>query len=138
VTETTTLVGATLEQRYHLETELGRGAVGVVYRARDAELERNVAVKVLPGAALDGEARARMIHEARAAAALNHRHIVSVHDVGEASGAPFIVMELVEGPNLRGAGALSLREISTTPTPTASSTATSSRRTCCSRAPRTA
>ena len=111
MTEAATLVGAALRGRYRIDAELGRGAMGVVYRARDTELNRDVAVKVLPGEALGGEARARLLHEARAAALLNHRHIVGVYDVGEESGAPFIVMELVEGTNLRGAGTLSLAEV---------------------------
>jgi predicted ATPase len=111
--DSTTLVGAVLQRRYRVEAEIGRGAMGVVYRARDLELDRGVAVKVLPGYGLDAEARARLMREARAAAALNHRNIVGVYDVGEESGAPFIVMELVEGPNLRGAGTLSLGEVVT-------------------------
>ena len=111
MSEAATLLGTALKGRYRIEAELGRGAMGVVYRARDTELDREVAVKVLPGAALDPEARARLQREARAAAALNHAHIVGVYDVGEAAGAPFIVMELVEGASLRGAGPLSLAEI---------------------------
>ena len=113
MTDSTTMLGASLRRRYRVDAELGRGAMGVVYRARDIELDRDVAVKVLPGYGLDAEARARLLHEARAAAALNHPHIVGVYDVGEESGAPFIVMELVDGSNLRGAAALSLSEIVT-------------------------
>ncbi len=107
------LPGAALKGRYRIEAELGHGAMGVVYRARDTELDRDVAVKVLPGEALSVETRARLLHEARAAAQLNHRNIVGVYDVGEEAGAPFIVMELVEGSNLRGAGTLSFAEIVT-------------------------
>ncbi len=113
MTEATTPPGAALGGRYRIEGELGRGAMGVVYRARDLELGRDVAVKVLPGDALGSEARARLLREARAAAQLNHRNIVAVYDVGEEAGAPFIVMELVEGTNLRGAGTLSLAEVVT-------------------------
>src|SRR5215831_18807163 len=91
--------GAILRQRYRLDSEIGRGGMGIVYRATDLELMREVAVKVVSEAA-STEARQRLIREARAAAALNHPHIISVHDVGEAQGVPFFVMELVDGPSL--------------------------------------
>src|SRR5262249_7442132 len=91
--------GAVLRQRYRLDSEIGRGGMGVVYRATDLELMREVAVKVVLEAA-SSDARQRLIREARAAAALNHPHIISVHDVGEAEGVPFFVMELVDGPSL--------------------------------------
>src|SRR5262245_42769683 len=91
--------GVVLRQRYRLDSEIGRGGMGVVYRATDLELMREVAVKVLVGAA-SSDARQRLIREARAAAALNHPHIIAVHDVGEAQGIPFFVMELVDGPSL--------------------------------------
>lgn len=92
--------GAVLRQRYRLDGEIGRGGMGVVYRATDLELMREVAVKVLPDTSSAPDARERLLREARAAAALNHPHIVSVHDVGEAQGMPFFVMELVNGPSL--------------------------------------
>src|SRR5262245_55935188 len=91
--------GAVLRQRYRLDSEIGRGGMGVVYRATDLELMREVAVKVVLEAA-SSDARQRLIREARAAAALTHPHIISVHDVGEAQGIPFFVMELVDGPSL--------------------------------------
>lgn len=91
--------GTVLRQRYRLDGEIGRGGMGVVYRATDLELMREVAVKVLSAAALS-DARQRLIREARAAAALNHPHIVSVFDIGEHEGIPFFVMELVQGPSL--------------------------------------
>jgi serine/threonine protein kinase len=91
--------GAVLRQRYRLDSEIGRGGMGVVYRATDLELMREVAVKVAPEAA-STDARQRLIREARAAAALNHPHIISAHDFGEEQGIPFFVMELVDGPNL--------------------------------------
>ena len=90
--------GTILRERYRLDSELGRGGMGTVYRATDLELHREVAVKILSGQTSDG--RERLIREARAAAALNHPHIVTIHDVGEASGLPFLVMELVAGPRL--------------------------------------
>jgi tetratricopeptide (TPR) repeat protein len=92
--------GSILRERYRLDSEIGRGGMGVVYRATDLELHREVAVKVLPTATSSVEARQRLMREARAAAALNHPHIISVHDVGEANGAPFFVMELAQGPSL--------------------------------------
>jgi serine/threonine protein kinase len=91
--------GTVLRQRYRLDSEIGRGGMGVVYRATDLELMREVAVKVVSEAA-SSDARQRLIREARAAAALNHPHIISVHDIGEAEGMPFFVMELVDGPTL--------------------------------------
>jgi len=90
-----------LNNRYRLQTELGRGGMGVVYRAHDTLLERDVAVKVLSDTALGAESRARLLREAQAAARLNHSNIVSVYDAGQAGGVPFIVMELVEGESLR-------------------------------------
>ena len=89
-----------LNGRYRLEHEVGRGGMGVVYRAHDDLLGRYVAVKVLSEAVLGGRGPARMLREAQAAARLNHPHIVSVYDAGEADGAPYIVMELVEGGSL--------------------------------------
>jgi len=91
--------GDVLRGRYRLDSQIGRGGMGVVYRATDLELHRRVAVKVISENSSD-DARERLIREARAAAALNHPHIVSVYDVGEANGLPFFVMELVEGPSL--------------------------------------
>ncbi|HSD45483.1 MAG TPA: protein kinase, partial [Pyrinomonadaceae bacterium] len=93
-------LGTILRNRYRLDSELGRGGMGTVYRATDLELEREVAVKVLSAASQTSDARNRLIREARAAAALNHPHIVTVHDVGEESGQPVLVMELVPGPRL--------------------------------------
>ena len=92
--------GTILRERYRLDSELGRGGMGTVYRATDLELQREVAVKVLSAASHRPDARERLIREARAAAALNHPHIVTIHDVGESSGFPFLVMELIGGPRL--------------------------------------
>src|SRR5689334_8226568 len=92
--------GTVLRDRYRLDSELGRGGMGTVYRATDLELQREVAVKVLSATSQTSEARERLIREARAAAALNHPHIVTIHDVGEENGFPFLVMEFVPGPRL--------------------------------------
>lgn len=78
--------------------------MGEVYRARDGRLHRDVAIKVLPGAGTDSEARLqRFALEARALAALNHPNILAIHDTGEQAGQPFLVTELVEGQTLRRA-----------------------------------
>ena len=74
--------------------------MGTVYRATDLELQREVAVKILSASSHTADGRERLIREARAAAALNHPHIVTIHDVGDAGGMPFLVMELVAGPRL--------------------------------------
>jgi tetratricopeptide (TPR) repeat protein len=102
--------GTVLGGRYRLEQELGRGGMGIVFRATDAQLARQVALKVLPAAASHG-ARERLIREARAAAALNHPAIVSVYDSGEHHALPFFVMELVEGSNLKDAPPTELTDI---------------------------
>ncbi len=102
--------GTVLAQRYKLNAELGRGGMGIVFRATDQKLKREVAVKVLP-AASSPALRERLIHEARAAAALNHPGIVAVHDVGDHAGIPFFVMELVQGVSLHEARPTELAEI---------------------------
>ncbi|HET7694128.1 MAG TPA: protein kinase [Vicinamibacterales bacterium] len=86
---------------YRLEQEIGRGGMGVVYRATDMTLQRPVAIKVLPGElTADADERRRLLREARAASSLNHPHIVTIHEVGEADGTAFIAMELVDGEPL--------------------------------------
>ncbi|MBI2898812.1 MAG: protein kinase [Planctomycetes bacterium] len=98
--------------RYEILGELGRGGMGVVYRARDAELNRTVAVKLLRGVA-EGDTRSRFLREARTAALLRHPGIVPVFDIGEEKGQPFFVMELIEGQGLDralAAKSLSVRE----------------------------
>ncbi len=87
--------------RYRVERVLGEGAMAKVLLAHDAELGREVAVKLLDeGLAADSSFRARFAREARVAAGLSHPNIVTVFDVGEADGRPFIVMELVPGRTL--------------------------------------
>lgn len=82
---------------YRIIDALGAGALGEVYRAHDERSQRQVALKVLGADPRDHEARARLLGEARAAAALNHPHICVIYDVGEADGQDYIAMELVEG-----------------------------------------
>jgi eukaryotic-like serine/threonine-protein kinase len=87
--------------RYTIEACIGEGGMGAVYRARDTRLGRLVALKLIADSAAGAEANARLLREARAAAALDHPNAVAVFDVGEHEGVPFIVMELVSGNTLR-------------------------------------
>lgn len=93
-------VGARLGP-YEIEAPLGAGGMGEVYKARDTRLHRSVAIKVVRVDKGDGpEDHRRLEREARAAAALKHRHICTIHDVGVHDGQPFIVMEYLEGGSL--------------------------------------
>jgi len=86
---------------YTIETEIGRGGMGVVYRARDEKLKRTVAVKVLPPElAFRRDIRARFIREAETAARLSHPNIVPIHTVGEANDLVYFVMGFVDGESL--------------------------------------
>lgn len=86
---------------YEIAEPLGAGGMGEVYRARDARLGREVAIKVLPEAfAADGDRMRRFEREAKLLASLNHPHIASIYDIGEDDGVHFLVMELVEGETL--------------------------------------
>ena len=87
---------------YRLEALIGRGGMGVVYRAHDPRLKRDVALKLLaPELAEDRAFRDRFLRESELAAALEHPNVVPIHDVGETDGQLFIVMRLVEGRDLR-------------------------------------
>ncbi len=92
---------AALAGEYSLQRELGRGGMGIVYLARDVQLDRDVAIKVLPTSlARNATSRERFLREARTAAGLSHPNIVPIHRVGEAGGFVFFVMSYVEGETL--------------------------------------
>ncbi|MEX1177094.1 MAG: serine/threonine-protein kinase [Nitriliruptor sp.] len=89
------------EGRYRITARLGVGGMGVVVRADDEVLGREVAIKLLAdNLALDANSHARFLREARAAAAVSDPRVVAVYDVGEESGRPYLVMEYVDGPSL--------------------------------------
>jgi aminoglycoside phosphotransferase (APT) family kinase protein len=91
------LSGRTLSH-YQVQSLLGTGGMGEVYLARDPRLERAVALKILPpDLASDADRMQRFVWEAKAASALNHPNVATIHDVGESDGVRFIVMEYVEG-----------------------------------------
>ncbi len=105
------MIGSLLNQRYRIDASLGKGGMGIVYRAHDTLLDRDVAVKLVSDAGLGSEGRARLLNEARAAAQLNHPNIVTVYDAGEMDNTPFIVMELIEGDSLDERPPASLDEL---------------------------
>ena len=86
---------------YQILSRLGEGGMGVVYKARDKQLDRSVALKVLPaGLVADPEHRKRLVLEAKLASALNHPNIITVHEIASDKGIDFIVMEYVAGKSL--------------------------------------
>ena len=88
---------------YEILEEISRGGMGVVYRALDVKLGREVAIKVLPDDLVhEAGRRERLLHEARAASSLEHPHIAVIHEVGEADGVTYIAMELIRGATLSG------------------------------------
>jgi len=105
------LVGSLVLNRFLIERRIGSGGFGVVYEAWDGRLERTVAVKAIES---HGEAAARVLREAQAAARLNHPGIVTLYEMGEEDGAALLVTELVDGSplaSLNAAGSLSDREV---------------------------
>src|SRR6202522_4189938 len=96
-----TLTPGTKLGPYEIQSLLGAGGMGEVYRARDTRLGRDVAIKVLPAhLCSDPDLRQRMEREAKAISSLNHPHICTLHDVGSQDGMDFLVMEHLEGETL--------------------------------------
>jgi serine/threonine-protein kinase len=92
---------AALAGEYSLQRELGRGGMGVVYRANDARLGRKVALKVLPPEYGDDQAfRARFLRESRLAASIDHQGVIPIYEAGDAGGRLYIAMRYVDGTDL--------------------------------------
>ena len=94
------MVGRTISH-YEIIEKLGEGGMGVIYKARDAHLDRFVAIKLLPPEKVaDAERKRRFVLEAKSASALNHPNIITIHDIASDHGLEFIVMEFVSGKAL--------------------------------------
>lgn len=96
-----TLTDGTKLGRFEIRSKLGAGGMGEVYLAEDVQLNRSVALKILPGEAVSRDRIDRFMREAKAAAALNHPHIAHIYEIGESDELRFIAMELIDGVTLR-------------------------------------
>ena len=108
------MIGQTLSNRYDIKSELGRGGMGVVYRAFDPLLNRDVAIKLIPPALLSPETEQRFQREAQLVAQMDHPAVVPIFDFGKHEGSLFFVMPVVQGTNLRWferEGSLTLGEV---------------------------
>src|SRR5204862_6207228 len=94
-------IGTKLAERYEVLAELGRGGMGVVYRAKDPVLARDVAVKLIPQGNLTANAEERFLREAQIVARMDHPSIVPIYDLGRHEGSLFFVMPVLPGTNLR-------------------------------------
>src|SRR5205807_711438 len=96
-----TIAAGTKLGRYEIRSQLGAGGMGEVYLAHDTQLDRSIALKILPAeVARDQQRLHRFLQEARAASALSHPNVAHIYEIGEAEGAHFIAMEYVEGSPL--------------------------------------
>src|SRR5512141_281156 len=88
--------------RYEIRSLIGKGGMGEVYLATDNELDRRVAIKILPPeVALDEQRLQRFVQEAKAASALNHPHIITIYEIGDTGDSKFIATEFIDGETLR-------------------------------------
>jgi serine/threonine protein kinase len=100
------MIGKTLAH-YEITSQLGKGGMGEVYKARDRKLGRDVAIKVLPDEfAKDADRVARFQREAKLLASLNHPNIAAIHGLEESGGTNFLVLELVEGNSILKRGSI--------------------------------
>src|SRR5438067_8210810 len=97
-----TLIAGTKLGRYEIRSKIGEGGMGEVYLAQDTELDRTVAIKILPETlASDQQRLQRFIQEAKAASALNHPHILTIYEIGTIGNSRFIATEFIDGETLR-------------------------------------
>jgi len=97
-----TLAAGTHLGRYEIRSKIGAGGMGEVYLAMDTELDRTVAIKILPQAlAADQQRLQRFIQEAKSASALNHPHILTIYEIGTSGASRFIATEFIDGETLR-------------------------------------
>jgi len=101
VSKANDFTGHTIADRYAIDREVGRGAMGVVFRAHDSRHDREVALKILDPEIARGVASERFLRGIQLAARLSHPHIVPVHDSGESDGVLYYVMPFIEGATLR-------------------------------------